>query len=193
MPNIRQPVLHHVTLKTTRLHDMMEWYGKVVGLSKRFEFPGGAWLSNDAANHRMAFLVTPPLRDDPDKLTHTGLHHTAFEYDDMNALLDSYVRLRALHIEPHAALDHGMTFSMYYADPDGNSVELQCDVFGDWERSTHWMTTSSDFASNPIGAPFDPDRLIAARDAGATPAELHTRAYAGEFAPSKPQDLRLPM
>jgi catechol-2,3-dioxygenase len=33
---------------------------------------------------------------------------------------------------PQACLDHGMTLSFYYVDPDGNAVELQCDVFGDW-------------------------------------------------------------
>jgi len=86
-----------------------------------------------------------------------------------------------------------MTLSLYYVDPDGNSVELQYDVFGDWERSTHWMTTSPDFAANPIGAPFDPDRLVEARAAGVSPDEIHRRAYAGEFPPSKPIDPRVPL
>jgi catechol-2,3-dioxygenase len=182
-----------VTLKTTRLQPMIDWYGDVLGMKVNFIFPGGAWLSNDAANHRLALLGSPAISDDPAKLSHTGLHHTAFEFASMDALLDSYVRLKALSIEPHMALDHGMTMSFYYVDPDGNSVELQCDIFGDWEQSTHWMTTSAEFAANPIGAPVDCDALVAARDSGASPQDIHRRAYAGEFPPTKPLDLRLPM
>ena len=78
-------------------------------------------------------------------------------------------------------------------DPDGNSVELQCDIFGDWERSTHWMTTSPQFAANPIGAPIDGDALVSARAEGASPEEIHRRAYAGEFPPTKPFDPRVPL
>src|SRR5271155_1943333 len=72
-----RPVLHHVNLKTRRLQAMIDWYGVVTGMTARYVFPGGAWLSNDAANHRLALLATPTLDDDPDKLAHTGLHHTA--------------------------------------------------------------------------------------------------------------------
>jgi catechol 2,3-dioxygenase len=192
-PPTATPVLHHVNLKTTRLQAMIDWYGEVAGLRPRFQFPGGAWLSNDGANHRLALLSTPSLSDDPGKLAHTGMHHFAFEYPDMDSLLDSYVRLRDGGIEPHMALDHGMTLSFYYVDPDGNSVELQCDIFGDWERSTHWMTTSAEFAANPIGAPIDGDSLVAARARGASPEEIHRRAYAGEFPPTKPFDPRVPL
>jgi catechol 2,3-dioxygenase len=188
-----RPVLHHVNLKTRRLQAMIDWYGVVTGMTARYVFPGGAWLSNDAANHRLALLATPTLDDDPDKLAHTGLHHTAFEFADMDALLDTYVRLKEAGIEPHMSLDHGMTLSFYYVDPDGNSVELQCDIFGAWDRSTHWMTTSAEFAANPIGAPVDGDSLIDARAAGASQAELHRRAYAGEFPPRKPMDPRVPL
>ena len=39
----------------------------------------------------------------------------------------------------------------------------------------------------------DIDRMIEARAAGASPDEIHRRAYAGEFPPRKPLDLRLPM
>ena len=190
---IHIPQLHHVTLKTTRLQDMIDWYGTVAGMTVHFAFPGGAWLSNDGANHRMALLTSPAISDDPAKLAHTGLHHTAFEFADMDALLDTYARLKQAGIMPHMSLDHGMTLSIYYVDPDGNSVELQCDTFGDWELSTQWMRTSPEFAANPIGVAFDGDRLLEAREAGATPDEIHRRAYAGEFVPGAPLDLRMPL
>jgi catechol 2,3-dioxygenase len=35
--------------------------------------------------------------------------------------------------------------------------------------------------------------MIAARQAGISPAEVHRRAYAGEFPPTSPMDLRVPL
>ncbi|MBA3947995.1 MAG: VOC family protein [Herpetosiphonaceae bacterium] len=190
---IIRPTLHHFNLKTTRLQEMIAWYITVVGMASNYQFPGGAWLTNDEANHRLALLTSPQLSEDPDKLMHTGIHHSAFEYATMGDLLDTYSRLKALGIEPHACLDHGMTTSFYYEDPDGNSVELQSDNFGTWQESSAWMRTSPQFAADPIGMPVDPDRMVAVRQTGASFAELHQRAYAGEFKPAGPLDLHVPL
>ena len=188
-----RPILHHFNLKTMQLQEMIDWYGIVVGMKPNHQFPGGAWLTNDEANHRLALLVSPALSDDPNKLNHTGFHHSAFVYPSMGDLLDTYLRLKALGIEPHASLDHGLTTSFYYVDPDGNSVELQSDNFRSWQESSEWMRTSPDFAANPIGMPVDPEQMVAAYQAGASFAELHQRAYAGEFKPTGPLDLRVPL
>lgn len=187
------PVLHHVNLKTRRLHEMIDWYGLVVGMKPNHQFAGGAWLTNDAANHRLALLAPPGIVDDPDKIAHAGIHHMAFEFASMDDLLDTYERLKPQGIVPHACLDHGMTTSFYYVDPDGNSVELQSDNFdGDWAQSTAFLFTP-EFIANPIGMNVDPDAMVAARAAGADAHELHARAYAGEFEPATPLDLRLPV
>lgn len=190
---VSEPTLHHINLKTRRLQEMIDWYATVVGMKSTFQFPGGAWLTNDAANHRLALITSPLLSEDPDKFMHTGIHHSAFEYATIDDLLDTYTRLKALGIEPHACLDHGMTTSFYYEDPDGNSVELQVDNFGTWEQSSEWMRTSPQFAANPIGMPIDPDQIVAAREAGASFEDLHRRAYAGEFTPAGPLDLHVPL
>jgi catechol-2,3-dioxygenase len=186
------PTLHHINLKTTRLREMVDWYRMVTGVVVTHLAETGAWLTNDAANHRIALLAVPGLGDDPAKLEHTGMHHSGYEYPTMDDLLNTYVRLAGHGIVPHACLDHGMTMSFYYLDPDANSVELQCDVFGDWAKSKEFMLTSPVFEANPIGVPVDPNMLVAARDAGAEAGELHRRAYAGEFSPEGPLDLRLP-
>src|SRR5579859_2218746 len=190
---LAQPILHHVNLKTTRLQDMIDWYATTVGLKTVFQFPGGAWLTNDAANHRLALLTSSKMSDDVDKLVHTGVHHIAFEYATLDELLHTYTHLKALGITPHMVLDHGMTLSFYYVDPDGNSVELQIDNFGDWTQSQEWMRTSPDFAADPIGKFVDPDQIVALHKAGVSHAEIHRRAYAGEFTPAEPMDPRVPL
>jgi catechol 2,3-dioxygenase len=116
-----------------------------------------------------------------------GLYRPGYD-----ALLGACEGLLGDGIRPPMVLDHGMTLSFYFVDPDGNSVELQADNFGDWKRSTQFMRTAPEFAANPIGVPVDPGRIIAAWREGATDAELHERAYAGEFTPEGALDLRLP-
>jgi catechol 2,3-dioxygenase len=187
------PVLHHVNLKTLRMDELIEWYGTVVGMRVHHKFSGGAWLSNDAANHRLALLTSPQLSEPKDKLLQTGMHHLAFEYGSLYELFDEYERLRDLGIVPHAALDHGMTISLYYVDPDGNSVELQADSYADWARSTEFVLNAPEFKENPIGRVFDPDQVLGALREGASPEDVHRRAYAGEFDPGTPLDLRFPV
>jgi catechol 2,3-dioxygenase len=192
-PRVVAPLLHHVNLKTVRLGEMIEWYGIVLDMAPNHVCETGAWLTNDAANHRLALLAVPGLADDTDKLVHTGMHHIGFEYPSMDDLLDTYERLKQGGIVPHGCLDHGMTTSLYYVDPDGNSLELQCDNFaGDWARSTEFVRSAPEFAANPIGTQIDPDQLCAARRAGMSADEIHRRAYAGEYTPATPLDLRLP-
>jgi catechol-2,3-dioxygenase len=180
------PKFHHFNLKTTRLQEMIDWYCALVGAEVLFQDAVGAWLSNDEANHRIALLAFPGFVDDPDKDTRTGLHHSAFEYGSFEDLNASYLRLREAGIEPDLCLDHGMTFSYYYKDPDGNHVELQVDNFGDWAQSSAYMRTSEVFHANPIGAFVDPAKVAEAAAAGAPFAEIHERAMAGEFAPAEP-------
>lgn len=189
----KYPTLHHVTLKTTRLDEMIAWYGNTVGMTANFKFPGGAWTSNDEANHRVAFLTVPGLDDDARKVAHNGMHHLAFEYDGIEGLLETYERLKPEGILPHACLDHGMTTSFYYMDPDGNSVELQADNFGDWTQSTDFMRNAPQFAADPIGVSVDPEKMVAAWRGGADAAELHRLGYEDRaFDSESPLDLRLP-
>jgi hypothetical protein len=90
-------------------------------------------------------------------------------------------------------LDHGVTLSFYYLDPDGNSVELQFDTLGGWAASSEFMRHDERFATKGIGEFVDSDTLVALRRDGASPDDIHERAYADEFPPSVPPDVRLPL
>jgi catechol-2,3-dioxygenase len=191
MPQTRviQPALHHVTFKTTRMQEMIDWSGAVVGMRPNFQSEGGTWMSNDRANHRIALLAVPGLIDDPEKRRRTGMHHSAFEYESFDDLMATYARLRERGIVPAFSLDHGLTLSIYYNDPDGNVVELQVDNHGDWEKSTAWMQTAPEFRANPIGVFFDPERVYQAHKSGIPFGALQPRVYAGDYTPDPLPDL----
>lgn len=189
---ISRPKFHHTTFATLKLDEMVTFYEKIAGLEPVYYSEGGAWLTNDEANHRIALLALPDLKAPEDKGHTAGLHHTAFEYGTFDQWLDNYIRLRDEGIVPFLNLDHGMTMSMYYQDPEGNGVEIQVDGFGDWSRGKEWMWASEEFGANPIGVYFDPERIVEARTAGLEFQEIHRRARAGEYEPAVKPDVHLP-
>ena len=52
-----KPTLHHVNLKTTRLQEMIDWYGVVVGATVNLQSNNIAFISNDRTHHRIALLA----------------------------------------------------------------------------------------------------------------------------------------
>ena len=187
-----KPILHHVTLKTSHLQQMVDWYTAVIGAEVQFQDEYNAWTTNDGANHRLAFLAVPGLENDPEKIKHNGIHHTAFEYDSFPDLMSSYVRLREHGIVPAFCLNHGNNMSIYYQDPEGNYVELQSDNFGDWRLSGAFIRDSDDFRANPIGTFFDPAKVYDAHAAGRSFVELQPAVRNGEFLPDPIPPLGLP-
>jgi 2-polyprenyl-6-methoxyphenol hydroxylase-like FAD-dependent oxidoreductase/catechol 2,3-dioxygenase-like lactoylglutathione lyase family enzyme len=183
------PKFHHVNLKTTRLQKMIDFYSALIGAEVTFQYEQGAWISNDEANHRIALLAFPIFVDDPEKETRTGMHHSAFEYASFEDLESSYLRLKEAGITPNFCLDHGMTLSYYYRDPDGNRVELQVDCFGDWRESAEWMRTSEEFRADPIGKLVDPEKIAADHADGMSFEEIHAKAMAGGYAPEAPIEI----
>lgn len=181
---IRVPQLHHATFMTLEIDPMVRFYETVCGLQPVFYSEHAAWLTNDEANHRIALLRIPGTKPPVDKPHTAGLHHTAFEYPDFGSWLDNYERVRDAGILPAFCMDHGMTMSIYYADPDGNGVEIQVDNFHDWGRSKEWMWASREFSEDQLGPQFDPEKLVAARADGLDHDEIHRRCYAGEYRPA---------
>jgi catechol-2,3-dioxygenase len=171
---------------------MIKWYGLVVGTQVQFRNKTAAWTTNDDANHRIAFLAVPGLSDDADKVRHNGMHHCAFEYSSFAELMSTYDRLRQAGVEPAFSLDHGMTMSLYYKDPEGNFVELQSDNFSDWKRSGEYMRGSPQFAANPIGVFFDPARVYETFKSGTDFEKLEKAVYAGAFLPDPIPNIGLP-
>ena len=56
--------LHHVAIKTSQLSEMVAWYAAVAGAKIIFQDANNAWMTNDGANHRIAFLSVPGLEAD---------------------------------------------------------------------------------------------------------------------------------
>jgi catechol-2,3-dioxygenase len=162
--------LAHVVLRTrSNLDAMVQWYCVVLGAQIVFNAGGRlVFLSYDDEHHRIAIAASPDLAERPPRSA--GLDHIAFTYDDIDALLTTYERLKQEGILPFVCINHGPTTSLYYNDPDHNRIELQVDNFADMTEATTLM--QEQFSINPVGAEFDPEELLARLRSGADPAEL---------------------
>jgi len=159
----------HFVLRSSNMAAMVDWYSTVLGMHvvKRNDFI--CFLTYDDEHHRLAIVNIPGLQA-PSR-TSWGLAHVAYAYRGVGELLSTYRRLKALDIEPYRPIHHGPTLSMYYRDPDGNSVELQIDCFKTKEETAAYFQTEA-FTRNPIGVDFDPETLVAAWERGASEADL---------------------
>jgi catechol-2,3-dioxygenase len=161
--------LAHVVLRTKSNFDaMVEWYCVVLGAQIVFNAGRLIFLSYDDEHHRIAIIASADLAERPRRST--GLDHIAFTYEDIDALLATYARLKQAGILPFCCVNHGPTTSLYYNDPDQNRIELQVDNFADMAEATVLM--QEQFRINPIGEEFDPEELLARLRSGVDPGEL---------------------
>ena len=174
-PVIPPAKLAHIVLRTARFEESVDWWRIVLGAVPRYQNEFIAFLTYDDEHHRLAIVSAPHLVDNDRSAA--GMEHVAFAYENLDALLATYERLKAEGMQPILPINHGMTVSLYYQDPDGNQVELQVDAM-DAARAEEFMG-SDVFAANPLGVPIDPDDLVARRAAGESVESLVTYVPAG--------------
>ena len=172
MPRIRPAKFVHVVYRTRRFEPMIAWYQAVFDARVQYQNPALAFLTYDDEHHRFAFAnlsVLQPEGSDLDRRGSIGVDHVAYTYPSLPDLLAHYSQLKEMGIRPYWCVHHGITVSMYYADPDGNQLEFQVECCASAEEANAFMS-GPDFAVNPIGVEFDPDEWLARLRRG-TPAE----------------------
>lgn len=177
MSCIRPSKFVHVAYRTRRFDAMVDWYAAVFGARVQARNPALAFLTYDDEHHRFAFAnldVLAPGVPEPERRGLVGVEHLAYTYARLDDLFDQYEQLAAQGIRPYWCIHHGMTVSLYYADPDGNQLEFQVECFPTAEAANAYMTGEA-FALNPIGVEFDPEDWLAQLRAGTPAAALLPR------------------
>src|ERR1041385_640274 len=92
---------------------------------------------------------------EPPPPRHTGLYHVAIRYPARRDLAIAVRRVLAAGIPVQGASDHGVSVSIYLADPDGNGLELT------WDRPPEqWPHTPEGGVELRMADPFDLDQLL---------------------------------
>ena len=176
MSRIRPARFVHVVYRTRRFAEMVQWYETVFDAKVRYQTPVLAFLSYDDEHHRIALInmavVHPDTAGDGRGLI--GVDHVAYTYNSVDDLFENYAQLKDKGIRPYWCIHHGVTMSMYYADPDGNQMELQVDACATAEEANAYMD-GPHFATNPIGVEYDPDEMLARLRSGTPGSALLPR------------------
>ncbi|KAI0004061.1 Glyoxalase/Bleomycin resistance protein/Dihydroxybiphenyl dioxygenase [Xylariaceae sp. FL0662B] len=168
--------LAHFVLRTPRFKAMNAFYKAFLGAHASHESETLAFLTYDEEHHRIALLR---VSDCGDKVRNSaGLEHVAFAFDTLGDLCTAYAQRRARGILPIWCVNHGPTTSMYYQDPDGNTLETQVDNFDTSAQANAYMASAA-FAENPMGVDFDPEDLIARLESGEPEADIKKRPDIG--------------
>lgn len=177
MPRTRPRKFVHVVYRTRRFGAMLAWYQEVFDARVQQQNPVLAFLTYDDEHHRFAFVNLAVLQPDGAETQKQGLigvDHVAYTYASMEDLFENYVHLKSKGILPYWCVHHGMTISMYYADPDGNQMEFQDDVFDSAEAGNAFMCSPAN-TDNPVGVEYDPEDWLAQVRAGASFSEFLLR------------------
>ena len=126
--------LGHVVLKVSNQERAEEFYNGFLGLPivARYDELNMTFFSlGDHHDFAVMALGDDAARADAKAV---GLQHVAFKIgDDPDTLKGGKAKFDAAGIEVQP-VDHGVTQSLYFADPDGNHLEVYVDVSDEWRR-----------------------------------------------------------
>ncbi len=124
-----QPIrIGHVVLKVRDLDRSLAFYRDLLGFRVSSEMSNVMiFLTATGENHHdLALLRVGDSAPSP-LPTAVGLYHVAVQLADWDAVKAAHAILAARGLLKGTA-DHGVTKSLYTADPDGNEIELFCDA-----------------------------------------------------------------
>jgi catechol 2,3-dioxygenase len=141
-----RPRLTHMGINVFDIAKMERFYTEVLGLivtdrgrGKTFKMDL-VFMSADPGTHHQ--IVLAGCRDPESK--NSTVNQISFRLDSLEQLREMYHRVRDYGVKKLMPLDHGVAWSVYFLDPEDNTVELYVD--------SPW------YVAQPHGDPFDPDR-----------------------------------
>jgi catechol 2,3-dioxygenase-like lactoylglutathione lyase family enzyme len=136
--------IHHIAFSTVDMKTQLEFFTQVVGMElvALYWMHGvkGAWHSFLKLNEEcfLSFVHLPAMTDIKRQIgvTHAGnaggvsaggtLQHLALRVESPDAVLEMRDRIRSYGVPVIGELDHGMCRSIYFAGPEGMTMEIAC-------------------------------------------------------------------
>jgi catechol-2,3-dioxygenase len=124
---VRLKEIGHVLLRVLDLERSRRFYTEVLGFQVLEEDPehGGTFMALPGQSHAIDLF---PVKDAEAARVQTpgvrGLGHIAFRVESEDALAEAYAALREHGVEVTRTVDHVSQKSIYFLDPDGNTLEI---------------------------------------------------------------------
>ena len=128
--------LGHVVVRVTDCSRAERFYGEVLGLPicARYDEDGMRMTFFTLGNHHDFAVMEVSGEDGAGGPAAVGLHHVAFKIgSNLDDLREAKTKLEAAGIAV-TPVDHEVTKSLYFADPDGNGIEVYVDASDIWRK-----------------------------------------------------------
>lgn len=146
----------HVHLKVADIDRALAFYRDVLGFDQVMRLGDqAAFLSAGGYHHHVALNTWQSRRGTPPAPHHTGLYHFAIRYPTRRDLARAVRRVVDADVAIRGAADHGVSESIYLADPDGNGIELTRD-----RDETEWPRDAAGNIAMHMADPLDLDALL---------------------------------
>jgi catechol 2,3-dioxygenase len=119
----------HIVLKVRSLERSRPFYTEVLGLEVMKELPEVkmVFLASNRRDHHEIALAEVGERAGSPKPGDVGLAHCAFRLKGMEDLVAAYREFKQRGVPISFTVNHGVTRSIYFLDPDGNQLEVYVD------------------------------------------------------------------
>ena len=131
----------HLVLNVRDVEASTKFYTEILGFEIAVERPNMTFLTCGKIHHDLALFKAaedaPPVSEGQ-----VGLNHFAVQIEDLDALKETYQRLKENGVPVDNTIDHGMTQSVYFHDPDGIRIEFFCNSTSTAEEGLALMRSS---------------------------------------------------
>ena len=135
----------HVVIKMRDLDAAKRFYRDILGMKITDEREGfGVFFRFQDYHHDIAVFKVTEDAVAPQK-NQVGLAHIALVADSFDTVKGMYQRLKAHDVPIVRTVDHGITKSVYFKDPEGNELEIYCEV-----PERPWQEQETIIVADPI-------------------------------------------
>ena len=134
----------HVVLKMRDLDSAKTFYRDILGMKIATEREFGVFFRFNDYHHDIAVFKVDDDAASPEK-NQVGLAHIALVADSLDTVKSIYQRLKDHDVPIVRTRDHGCTKSVYFQDPEGNEIEIYCEV-----PELPWQKIDNVFKGGPL-------------------------------------------
>jgi catechol 2,3-dioxygenase len=119
----------HIVLKVRSLARSLPFYTGILGLDVMKELPQVkmVFLASNRRDHHEIALAEVGEQAGAPKPGDVGLAHCAFRLKSLEDLRAAYREFKERGVPISFTVNHGVTRSIYFLDPDGNQLEVYVD------------------------------------------------------------------